>query len=152
MRLSRRHEAIARALMRTSFSLIVEQGDCIPGGSEGSVSPLARGIKTPGETLIVGMDVSGSIFQLEHKDLCQAVKLGFMRLHARLKALRGLEFTRWLSACLFSRTPQKTLQTFDLSRGRRTCVRSHLLCWSVFISDVVESVRSSFIFIQFHLV
>lgn len=149
--------------MQTSFSLIVEQGGCITGGSEGSVSALARGIKTPGETSIVGMDVSSSIFQLEHKDLCQAIKLGFMRLHARLKALRRLEFTRWLTACLFSRTPQKTLQTFDLSCGRWTCVRSHLLCWGfsganacfsagAFIFLIVESVRSSFIFIQFHLI
>lgn len=85
---------------------------------------LARGIKTPGERSVVGMDVSSSIF---HTDLCQAIKPGFMRLHARLKALRGLEFTRWLTACRFSRTPRKTLQTFDLS-----CVRSHLLCWAFY--------------------
>lgn len=151
--------------MRTSFGFSVEQGGCITGGSEGSISPLARRVKTPGETSIVGMDVSSSIFQLEHKDLCQAVKLGFMRLHARLKTLRGLEFTRWLTACLFSRTPQKTLQTFDLSCGRRTCARSHLLCWGfsganayfsagAFLFLIFESVRSSFIFIskyQYHI-
>lgn len=147
--------------MRTSFSLIVEQGGCITGGTEGSISPLARGIKTPGETSTVGMDLS--YFPAEHKDLRQAIKLGFMRLHARLKALRGLEFTRLLTACLFSRTLQKTLQTFDLSCGRRTCVRSHLLCWGfsganayfsagLFLFVIVESVRSSFIFIQFHLI
>lgn len=151
------------SVMRTSFGFTVEQGGCITGGSEGSISPLARRVKTPGETSIVGMDVSSSIFQLEHKVLCQAVKLGFMRLHARLKTLRGLEFTRWLTACLFSRTPQKTLQTFDLSCGRRTCARSHLLCWGfsganayfsagAFLFLIFESVRSSFIFIQFHLI
>lgn len=50
--------------MQTSFSLIVEQGGCNAGGSEVSISPLARGIKTPGETSIVGMDVSSSILKL----------------------------------------------------------------------------------------